>query len=148
MGLLNQHPEINYVGHRSIPSGANTYYPFHNIFNQKRPPIDKILIIVRDKHCVNKSNEKQHGKNDICEKATDFIKNEINKLPKEKHKDVVFTSYEMLFQYKELTLRQIFRQFGLNDDNYNYNNDDVSFDGGWYKTKLCVHDINGKYIKD
>lgn len=143
VGLLSQHPEIKSVGHQSIPS-EKSYHHFCNKFTTNKIKFDNIVLVVRDKGCVNKSNLKHNAFN-IAEKGAKFIKDEINKIRKEDRKKIIITSYEMLYQFKELTLRQLFRSINVDEDNYDYNKKGT-VKCGWIRTSLHVKDVNSKYL--
>lgn len=147
VGLLNQHPEIGHVGHQSVPSCTENGY--HQMLHYFTPhysvKIDKIIIVVRDKHCVNRSNKEKKGFKNVGDKAVKFITEQINKMGEEKLKDIIFTSYEMLYQYPEFTLKQLFRQIGVSED-YKIDNK-KGFQGSWFKVDLNIKDVNEKYIK-
>ena len=51
----------------------------------------------------------------------------------------------MLYQFKELTLRQLFRSINVDEDNYDYNKKGT-VKCGWIRTSLHVKDVNSKYL--
>ena len=145
VGLLNKHKELGNVGHWSIPSG-NTYHNFANNIGNKKIA-EKIVIVVRERNCVDLSNLRTDKKKNVSRDGIKFIKENLDQIKqKNKLNDVIFVSFEMLEQYKEYTLRQVFRNLGINENNYNYNNDNETFSTDWFKIGLKVKDVNEKYI--
>ena len=110
---------------------------------------EKMIIVVRERNCVNLSNSRTDKQESISEIGGKFVKDNLEKIRKKGLlKDVMIVSFEMLEQFREHTLRQIFRFIGVDEDNYNYNNENESFKTDWFSVSLKVKDVNKKYIKD
>ena len=144
VGFLSLHSEIENAHHWSIPSG-NKYNHFATKLDNIKIA-QKIIIVIRERNCVNLSNKQTDQMDNVLEKGNNFIKENLKVIKESgRLKDVIFVSFEMLEQFKEHTLRQLFRNIGVDEDNYDYQNEGT-FEADWWRISLKVKDCNKKYF--
>ena len=142
---LKLHSQIKDVVHWSVPGGTPKGIVYEDFYEQLKT-CDKFLIISRDASCINRSNITKKKMHQVAEKSTTLIQKNIKLLEKDgRINDVVFTSYEQLLQFKEFTLKQIFRNFGLNTENYRYDIKGI-YKGDWWTVDMTLKDGNKKYF--
>ena len=146
--FLTLHPNISRVIHWSVPGGTPQgiiYDNFYDDFNKNK--VDKIIVVSRDRSCINKSNWLKKKMRFVAEKSSDLIKQNLKRFEDDgRFNDIVFVSYEMLISYKEYTLKQMFRNLGLDFDGYDFNREGI-IEFQWYKINLALKDGNAKYVK-
>jgi|SaaInlStandDraft_6_1057023.scaffolds.fasta_scaffold00062_8 GR25 family glycosyltransferase involved in LPS biosynthesis len=154
VSILDKHPDTGHIGH----IGSNMPH-FAHIINQ----YEKIIIVSRDSSCVNYSNfhvNKISIYDDIASDAINIINNEINKIYKTypgRIKDIIYVSYESLYQYKTNYIKYILSQLNLNIDKYDFNLTGIykpsdliternPLGKRWFSVNLNIIDSNKKYI--
>lgn len=154
VSLLDRHPDTGHIGH----IGSNTPH-FAHIIKQ----YEKIIIVSRDSSCINYSNQKVNKISiyeDVATEAVNIINNEINKIYElypERVKDIIYVSYENLYQYKENYIKYILSLLKLDISKYDFNltgiykPSDLITDKNptgkrWFSVDLNIIDANKKYI--
>lgn len=154
--LFDRHKEIGEVGHWSIPYGENQY-----AFPSERKILreyDKVVIVERDSNAIDLSNRDKKGmaldfKDDsknVSQISKAYIKEHLDALdPKIVDERVVFASFETLVTYRDMYLRQLFAELGVDQNDYDYRlKGRYEFSPKrWYNVNLDVIDSNRKYLR-
>lgn len=147
--LLDRHPDVNHVGHWSIPSNNPPVFNFP--IKNHLDTFDKIVIVNRDSNAIDISNTKSGHKIDennsknISYMSKNMIYNNLGEID---HNKLVFVSIETLADYKEFYIRQLLGSLGLDSNTYCYNLSGIhTFDPPrWYTVDLTIKDPNRKYL--
>ena len=154
VSLLDRHPDTGHIGH----IGSNTPH-FYDLINEYK----KIIIVTRDTNCINKSNlytNKININYDIGTKAYNIINKELDKIYKNninRINDIIFVSFESLYQFKKNYIKYILKCLDLNINKYDYNlqgiykpTDLITKENPkgerWFSVNLNIINSNKKYI--
>lgn len=155
-GLIDRHPDVETCEHWSVPSGlgekARWEFPTDaNPYTGEQEEY-KVVIVNRDSNamdlsCLAADNIKLSAKQ--SEKCKGFVVERLRPFIAANPDRVVFVSFELLANYKELYLKRMFRTMGLDDHGYDYTFEGTyEFDPKrWFSVDLDIKDTNRKYLK-
>lgn len=155
VGLIDRHQDVKHVDHM----GTNDLPELNNkLWNEKI--YDKLVFVSRDASCINKSNEENNNipfEEGIAEKTINRINININHIIDNNiynFNDIIFISIESLVQFKELVIKKLLTQIGLDHSTYDFNlignytpNDINNSKKRWFNINLNIVDPNKKYFK-
>ena len=154
-GILDKHPNIE-CNHWSVPSGmggkTNWAFPIdYDPYTDKEVKY-KVVIVNRDSNAIDLSNKEQKGISlsaCISETSKKYIENQLLDIFYDDPARIIFASFELLANYKELYLWKLFKSIGVDPNLYNYVFTGVyEFEPKrWFSVKLDISDTNRKYLK-
>jgi hypothetical protein len=118
-GIIARHPDVQKVFRLSVPS-ANQFLSLEEFIL-----FDKIIIVTRDSNSINLANYFNRGikiDNNLAHKSFLHIDNEIKLLLLNGYdkKNIIYVSIESIILYKEMYIKKILKNLGLNLDNYDF----------------------------